>query len=155
MNHNPYSAPRASVDDVPSVGDRVRPRTVVRAVWLLWIAIGVNFVGSLIESLLPNPDLSIGQSLTFALIGFAVAVAIYSWLITAAWRGRAWSRIVQVVLLLLSFATNYFLSEMDPELYDIPMYVSAIYLAGTLIEIAGLALLFSPGVNAWYRAMRG
>jgi hypothetical protein len=54
----------------------------------------------------------------------------------------------------LGFATNYVMAEMDPELYDLPTYVYAIYLVATLIEVAGLALLFSPSANAWYRAMR-
>ncbi len=84
-------------------------------------------------------------------------MALLTWF---AWRGRNWARITHLVLLIVGMlsygvavvAANWLAPE--EKLFDEEWYLNVLFALETVLDMAGVLLLFIPSANAWYRAMR-
>jgi len=153
MNDARYAPPAVRVDDPAIEGPLERPRIVVLAIKLLWTSFAVGFVGSLGGAFVPVEGLSVVWMVLITLFGWAISFGISYWLLTAAWRGKSWSRWVQAVLYVFGTAFVAWLSMAEPDLAD-PWYLEAINVTSFLLDAAGIGMLFAPTANTWYRAMR-
>jgi len=77
-----------------------------------------------------------------------------------AWKGRNWARITHLVLVIIGMLSYgaavvaaYWLVPGE-KLFDEDWYLNVLFALETVLNMAGVLLLFTPGANAWYRAMR-
>jgi hypothetical protein len=154
MSDDRYAPPASIVSDIEPAGPAVRPRVVVRAVWLLWISFFIGLPASLIEALEPAEDVPLVVMLVITAIFWAIELGLTWWLATAAWRGRAWSRWVQAILFVLGMAFVYYMQTKFPEEMASAWYVEAMYFAQWLLNAFAIGMLFAPSANAWYRTMK-
>lgn len=150
MSHNPYAPPGAPVSDPAQETAPERPALVLWALRLLWISFGLAVLTMFVDI----PERREEHLLAVMGIYCIIAFGITYWLLSRAWRGRGWARIVLAVLFVGSITLNYGLEKYMPEAFVQPWYVDALAVASTLLDAFGIGLLFAPGVNAWYRALR-
>ena len=164
MSDTRYAPPAAAVADLES-GDvsLERPRIVAWATGLISLDIALGIPG-LVSSFLAAPDQ--GAEMLWFRLGTALAAAMFTalaaFLIYKAWKGRNWGRIVLLVLFVLTLAMTVFglavtymlLKERVWQSWGEFGWTNALYVGQTLIETVAMCLLFSPGANAWYRALR-
>ncbi len=164
MPENPYSPPTAEVADIP--GDAVsleRPPNVTLGIRVLWAELALGLVTLGVDGFTApaeDPDENAWLVNVAALV-FTLAVsgvmALFTWY---AWRGRNWARIVHLVVLTFGLLTTLFALVVSkwllPDLAAIRAEFLDVYYAGqTLLNVAGVLLLFTPSANRWYREIRG
>ena len=141
MTHNPYSAPRSAVTDMPPA-PMERPRVVVIAVALLWTEVALG----LLESLLDWKHLAADESATFVLIFDTLFVGLSVLINIMIWRGRNWARIVALVLTI--FAVVGFAPVIGAEFARAP-FVTVLGMVELLLDVIALYLVFVPG-RQWF-----
>jgi drug/metabolite transporter (DMT)-like permease len=163
MSDSRYSPPAATVADVESsVESLERPRIVTIGICLLWAEI-VSGIPGLVYSVFTPPQEDPDGSMYWVHVGGLVVqfafVALSVFLTHMSWKGRNWARVVYLVLLifglvmgLVGYAVSYFVLQQGLDME--PTWESAVYLLQVLLDIVAIWLLFTPGANAWYRAMR-
>lgn len=67
------------------------------------------------------------------------------------WKGRNWARITHLVLLAIALLASVWTVSWT---LRGPAYQVTVYLLQTGLNIAGVALLFTPSASDWYRNMR-
>jgi len=154
MNDNPYTPPRVEVADIEHAMP-TRPRVVTIAVSLLWVSAACSLPSLAFELSEIPLGVSVLQTVLVGLIGLLAAFAISWFLNGAAWKGRNWSRwalgILTAVSTLALILILSRLPRLNPDL--MPRHVVAQYVAQTVMNIIAVAMLCSPGANAWFRAM--
>jgi len=152
MDHNPYTPPSATVQDVHlAQGQRgSRPAAVVVAVVLL--ALGLVYSGSGLFRMLAyiNTGFMAPTFLVFTLARWIVIILMCIHL----WRGRNWARIVLLVLTVFSLLTvfaNVWSYLHAPAGIDMPTSASLLVslLAAPLINLAAVFLVYVPG-RRWF-----
>jgi len=121
-----------------------KPKAVGIAVLLLWLALGIGLVTSVVR--LSHMALPVSEALMYSILAIAFAViALFIYMIS---RGRNWARITYLVLMLLGM------------LKTVPSLISAIdrapgagILSATVVaaQLVAIALLFTGSSNAWFR----
>jgi hypothetical protein len=154
VNENPYAPPKARLEDAEPEGDLERPKSVVLGVRILWASFGVGVLSSVYEAFAPASGIEKVANVVGAVIGLGIGFAISYLLNTAAWRGRGWSRIVQVVLLAIAIPIIVFAYQLMPQVFVFSWFVIVTSAIQQLLNLFGLGLLFAPSANAWYRAMK-
>jgi hypothetical protein len=164
MAENPYSPPTAEVADIE--GDTAsleRPANVTNGIRVLWAQLALGLVALVVDGFTaPAEDPDDGMwiatlaGLAFTLVISGV-VALFTWY---AWKGRNWARIVHLVMLILGTLTTLFAIFASSWLFpgapvDGTEFLDVSYVGQTLLNVAGVVLLFTPSANHWYRAMRG
>lgn len=167
MSENRYAPPTATVLDVESSDESIeRPRTVTQGIWLLWAYL-VICVPSLFLPALQSPTATEADSdevmramqigATVAIAVMMVVLALLTWF---AWKGRNWARITHLVLVIigmlsygLTLLASYWLAP-GQELFAEDWYLDVLFVLQTVLNVAGVWLLFTTSANAWYRAMR-
>jgi hypothetical protein len=146
---NPYLPPKAPVADVEPVEPAApMPTGVLLGVSCLYIslAIGVLRAMPLLFSL--KAETIPVWIMVLGLAGGAGIIAVYSWLIFKIGRGRRWARITYLTLYLVALlgVVAQFSGVVES---------SGQYTVGTLVRnllpAVGLAILFTPRSNAWFR----
>jgi len=154
MNDNPYAAPKAKLADPEPGAVPEWPWSVIRAVQLLWSTFALNVVVTLMLAFAPQPGTSVAVKVVTTAINLLVTFGLSWWFYGAAWKGRGWSRWVQVILGIIGLMFTYMLKKMYPALFALPWYVEGLTNLATVINAIGVGLLFAPSANAWYRAIR-
>lgn len=121
-----------------------KPSSVVLAVRLLWgsLALGV------LRLLLELPKLLAAPNSIAVLGGFAVGLAIYAFLIANIAPGRNWARIAFLVLTLADLVLS--VPGMVAGFSRVPLGTS-IALAGAVLQVWGLVLLFANPGRTWFQ----
>jgi len=97
MSHNPYTPPAAVVADSPEAVQRVRPPSIKVAVWLFWIALGIElFVWTQAWS-----DVNAGMISGVRYLGMLIGALIPVWFYLKIRQGRNWARITVLVITLV------------------------------------------------------
>jgi amino acid transporter len=151
MNYNPYTPPKARVEDVlpPQVG-KTRPRQIVIAMQLA----AVNFVLGMVTFALSWQYFSklqtSGQMITHQLLG----LALLTWIYYKIYMGRNWARITQLVLVIL----GALVMGLPPAMHVLtaaPLIAKSSMVISLGVNIAVLWLLFlSPG-RIWFQKPPG
>ncbi|MEW5914687.1 MAG: hypothetical protein AB1814_19185 [Thermodesulfobacteriota bacterium] len=81
----------------------------------------------------------------------AVVLAVFVLFVYLAGRGANWARIVLLVLFLIGLPFALMSLPHKLTVHPIPALVEIGQIG---LQVIAFALLFSPGVNAWYRAMK-
>jgi len=118
-----------------------RPPSVERAVKLLWIAVAIGVVSSVLTFML------IGGPTLGGLVAAVIGLAITAFLITKIGEGRHWARIVLLVLFVLGVAGFFLGSGLS---FDIAPVLSVVGLVQLAIEAYALYLLFAPPGGDWF-----
>lgn len=163
MAENPYSPPTAEVADIEGdTASHERPANVTLGIRVLWAELALGLVALVVggdATLAGDLDGDMWMAnvagLVYVLAVFGVT-ALFTWY---AWRGRNWARILHLVLLLFGVLTTIFAlvasNWLFPELQGNGMEFFDVYYVGqTLLNVAGVLLLFTPSANRWYRAIR-
>jgi hypothetical protein len=128
------------------------PRTVVQAVWLLWISLALGLVELALSmnplrepaEVLPEAHMTtVGVFTSIALIGTA-----YLWLVHHVRKGRNWARIT--VLVLVAFGVLETLLSRRT-LGVVPFLLNLLEI---LLDITALALLFRDPATQWFNRAR-
>ncbi|HET9473061.1 MAG TPA: hypothetical protein VFO82_04160 [Steroidobacteraceae bacterium] len=165
MPENPYAPPAATVADVESgVESLERPRIVTRGIGLLWAYLVVS-VPSVFLPLSPpsvedDSDSFMLAMQTGAMVATVLMIAVLALLTWFAWKGRNWARITHLVLVIIGMLSYGlvllagFWLEAGQESFSEEWYLNVLYLLQTVLNVAGVWLLFTRSANAWYRAMK-
>jgi len=163
MPDDRYAPPSATVADIESLPESLaRPRLVTIGICLLWgeIALAIpGLVYSIFTPLEEDPDVSTYWVHVGGLVVQFAFFALSVFLTQMSWKGRNWARIVTLVLLIFGLVMTMFGYAVSYLVLNQPLDIglsweSAVYLLQTLLDIVAVWLLFTPGANAWYRAMR-
>lgn len=151
MPPDPYKPPSARVDEAEPLPFE-RPFNVTWGIRFLWLEMVISLPG-IFESLVkPDPtDRTVQAFVTTFVAVIFVSMLIMAWITVMAWKGRNWARITHLVVLLVGTAASFWLLPSMPE--EAPPYDVA-YLLQAALNAVGVALLFTPAANAWYRALR-
>ncbi len=146
MSRNPYAPPGATVADPPSPPVQ-RPPLIARALQLLWISFVLGLIGTFVHETVAT---SLEWIITTVFVGIYSAVVV--WLLYKIGRRRNWSRIVYLVLAVIS----YLMMVLDWRSYyysygNHPGWI-LLDVLGIAAELVALWLLFSRPANAWFRA---
>jgi hypothetical protein len=149
---NPYAAPKSVVADIDHTTSLERPPQVARGVKLMWIAIPVGLMGSIINlATFAQPGIPKGTQVGLTLSSLAIGFAITAWLIISAGKGKNWARIVQLVFVCFGALSSIML-VMTPMPFHWSVWV--LYFAQMALNIAAMVFLFSSPANEWYRALK-
>jgi hypothetical protein len=155
MSDNRYAAPASMVADPEEPAIVGRPRNVVIGVYLLWIELALGIPGMFSQILSPSSEIPDGQIrsvyfvvMTLIMVG---SVALYSWLNWKCWKGRHWARVVHLVFLGFGLVVIFWAL---PATLAASTLLGVVYIVQTILNIAGVALLFSRPANAWYQGLR-
>lgn len=155
MNDNRYAAPVAAVADIDTTPVVERPRNVVIGVSLLWVQLALGIPGMINQLTNPPSEIPEGQVRTVALVTMTVVLAgsllLFSLINWKCWQGRNWARIVHLVFLCLGLLMVYWAL---PAVFARSTLQGAVYIVQTVLNIAGVVLLFTPPANTWYQALR-
>jgi len=149
MKENPYAPPKAAVDDVVAVEPEMqRPREIML---VIQVAV-IGYLLGIIVMVISWDYYAKLQSITSAILGQVVSIAIFCWIYYKIYQGRNWARITLLVFtiigllgLIISFST---VAVTLPTLPKVQMVVG--------FALSGLQLwwLFvSPGKH-WFRRNR-
>jgi hypothetical protein len=116
-------------------GTDERPKSIFRAVTLLWVALGIGILRGVIRYIRHADVRSLG-------LGELISLALWvlsAFLIVQVWKGRHWARIAWVVIFCLAVPLGI-----------LPLFHSVAYfpvanglgIAQSLIWLAGIVLLF-------------
>ena len=167
MPDNPYAPPTSEVADVDAdVVSMERPRIVSQGIRLLWAYLAIGLSQVILEgfvapaSVEDEPDAALRRFQSIATVISLVVIAVMVLLTWFAWKGRNWARITHLVLLIIGMlsygvavvAANWLAPE--EKLFDEEWYLNVLFALETVLNMAGVLLLFIPSANAWYRAMR-
>jgi hypothetical protein len=138
---NPYSPPTSRVEDAGRARLVARrPRQIVLATALLWIAFALDMLALYREVQRSADAISpAGALVVGTLSAFAVAVNV------SVWRGRNWARVVYAVLTILAFV----MVSLDPATAD-----RALHGVTMVIGAGVLCLLFTKPGSLWFRYSR-
>jgi cation transport ATPase len=167
MPENPYAPPTSEVADVESEnGTMERPRIVTQGIWLLWVYLVISLPAVILEGFVTptstedDPDRTLRTFQTAATVVSIVLIAVMALLTWFAWKGRNWARITHLVLLTvgvlmsgLAMVVSYWLAP-EAEIFSDEWYLSVLFVLQSVLNAAGVLLLFTSAANAWYRAMR-
>jgi hypothetical protein len=160
MSENRYSPPVAQVADIEQASID-RPPLVTLGVRLLWAYIALILVQIGVDGIdiFDSPESGLWVDYLWgAAISLGIG-ALLAWLTWYAWKGRNWARVAHLILvivnvlavLLMLVAMYRMLGEVR---YELPAFLDAWYAVQTLLNTAGVILLFTPHANAWYRALK-
>ena len=116
-----------------------RPRQILQAIALLWISTALGFLAGFSDAVKTWEALSL-----FALTMLAVAVTLS----VGMWRGRNWSRMAYVILVLLSFAE--LLATWD--LSDRLATERALEAVSFVADAGSFFLLFTAPGSLWFES---
>ena len=156
MESNPYKPPETEVEDLDESRPPLqRPFNVTWGVRLLWVYLLAG-LPSLIDLFGPRRMTSPRDEVQETFIAVLQGVAIVSYVVVAllnilCWKGRNWARITHLVLLAMALLGSVWALPIS---FHGKTYQAAVYLLQTGLNIAGVALLFTPSAGAWYRGMR-
>ena len=145
-SENPYAPPQAVVADEP---EQVmpRPRVVTVAVWMLWIEVALSSLSALLRMQYSSDTVVV----VYVLIGAVLLQGLSALLIYKIWKGRNWARITYLVLTLLALLSWIQMAAAIPNgVKFVPAVETILPLAGTILDLVALYLLFVPG-RAWFR----
>ena len=144
MDSNPYSPPKAQVEDQEEQRPGERPRSVTIAMAMLW----TNLVISVIGMLTNYGGLNVGGRSGAAQTGGQVfGFLISAWLYYRIGEGRNWARITLLVLAVIFIPIGLY------GLFLIASYapmLAVVSFLQSMVTVAALVLLFGPG-RAWFR----
>jgi len=121
-----------------------RPREVVRAVQLLFAAIGLGLITA-IFSLVQRVS---GAPMIFALLIVIAFFAFCYLLVRIISVGRNWARIILLVLVLLNFP---FAILADIEALRKSILLGTLSIVIVTLQVIGTYLLFTKNSNLWFR----
>jgi hypothetical protein len=148
MERNLYSPPTAPVADPVEThtGRPERPTEVGWAMWLLWM----SFLLGVFAMFQP---FFLRTSLVFAALTIGTPQAIEAWILFSIGRGRQWARITFLCLWLLSIGYQAVLWKARFVTFNGGLSQRDVITATeTLLDLAGICLLFSRRANTWFRA---
>ena len=119
-----------------------RPPSIERAVKLLWTAVAIGVVSTLLTFML------IGGPTLGGLVAAVIGLAITAFLITKIGEGRHWARIVLLVLFVLGVGGFFLGSGLS---FDIAPLLTLVGLVQLGIEGYALYLLFTPPGGDWFK----
>lgn len=129
----------------------IPPSTVTRALWLLWIALGISSVSGLLN--LIDPPISELPLAMVRLIGVAtviVVLALEILLLVMMRRARNWARIVYLVLFLLGLP--FWISGLIGSSWSgLAAFVILLSIPLTLMRALALWWLFSGAGSVWFQ----
>lgn len=145
MTHNPYKPPIVDVDE-PEVP---RPWQIKVALALFGLALVLNIPHVIyrVTRVAPN-DPARYEKMIWTGVGLATMIFLAGLIFAGIWRGLRWGRILYVVVVLLG-AINAF--TVIPVWFRRSAYLGTTDLLSSVIDIAALALLFTPAANAFFR----
>ena len=167
MPENPYAPPTSEVADVEADMDSMeRPRIVSQGIGLLWAYLAIGISQVILEgfvapaSIEDDPEGALRKFQSIATVVSLAVLAVMALLTWFAWKGRNWARITHLVLVIIGMLTYgaalvaaYWLAP-EEKLFDEDWYLNVLFALETVLNMAGVLLLFTPSANAWYRAMR-
>ena len=148
MERNLYSPPTAPVaDPVEShLGRPERPTEVGWAMWPLWMSF-------LLGALAMFQPFFLRTSLVFAALTIGMSLAIEAWILFSIGRGRQWARITFLILWTIGIGYQAVLWKARHITFPGRFSQSDVIVATeTLLDLAGICLLFSRRANLWFRA---
>jgi hypothetical protein len=126
----------------------------VRAVQLLWGAVALSMIATLVAVFVMPTGVSPAGKVVSTTVNLLVQLGLAWWFNGAAWKGRGWSRWVQAVLGILALGLVFYARRIIPNAFILPWYLNVLTTTGTLSNAIGVGMLFAPAANAWYRAMK-
>jgi hypothetical protein len=145
MAQNAYSPPAAPVKDhEPDRAIAEKPKQVIYAVWLLWLAIPLGIPGSIYEyQRMPEDQQGLGFLVFYvALYVFAMVLNIFIS------RGHNWARILTLFFFVVAFATYAALFNEYSTYPFVPLASNIIVL---ILEVIAVYLLFTNPGKLWFR----
>ncbi len=143
MNHNPYAAPQAPVDDPAEQRLLERPKVVTVAAWLLWTELFLSAVGGLWTLRKVSEDVPLVVIVAVQLF----LLSISAWINYKIWVGRNWARITGLVLTMLWLPLTF--SEFKESLHTVDTLTAVLTVVTFGLDAVALYLVFVPGRN-WY-----
>jgi hypothetical protein len=147
MERNLYSPPAAPVADPGETEEAKgeRPAEVTWALRLMWTSVVLSGIELLQQRVLR-------VSLIFILLTSGIPYIIVGWLLYKISRGRHWARVTSLLLWLNTIAFMLFSWRSYAAYFDGEHSMAAVAtVAGTLLDGAGIVLLFVPAANRWFR----
>jgi hypothetical protein len=155
MEENRYKPPAAAVADVdPGVPNLERPAVIRYGAWLLWAETLIGLPGFISAILKPPPEVATGITHIVFIVTMTITFGIlmlFTWFTWMAWKGRNWARIVHLVFMLLGLAFAYWAVRL---MFGKSTYDGVVSVLQNVMYAVGVALLFTPAANRWYRALR-
>jgi hypothetical protein len=151
MNDNPYSPPKAVVEDQEGPVSLERPAVVVLAVRLLWAGFAISLATSIYNLFVLPAGVPVAIVVVISVVGLGIAFALSYWLFTAAWRGKGWARWVIAGLILFAIGVVALMWKAVPNPTVGSWQTAGSFVVRMTLYTAAVAMLFSPGANAWYR----
>ena len=140
-----YAPPATEVADVRTGPPHQPPVQVVWAVRLLWASLAVSVLAILVISPPAGSDAATNA------VGYIVqggVLALQAWLTLCIGRAKHWARVVYLVLFLLSLVLMALIRV--PE--GTPMLESVFNVVTTLLDGAGMYLVFMRPGSDWFKA---
>jgi hypothetical protein len=154
MNDERYAPPLAPVIEPPPVHPLIRPTAVRNGVWLLWASYLLSLPAAIYGLFFPPERLSLYEHVMAwsakMTIGFAITFALFA----SVGLGRNWARWMLLVLVALAGSAGIAAVMVLPPPSAIPRFTMARYAAQLGLQAVACVLLFTPGANAWYRAVK-
>jgi len=153
-NNNFYGPPQARVADLDSeqATTRTRPRQVVVAIWLMWIATIVPYVIRRIYMSLAY--FQNNENNRLMLFGFAFAVVFQLLITLGLVKGKNWVRITHLILSILGvigLARALSLEGIVEKFYHGSLFLITMAVLQQLILAASLIFLFTKPGTDWFR----
>lgn len=153
MNDNRYAPPGAPVTlEGPVMPPRAR--AVQWGAWTLWAQFAIGLPGTVYRFFNPLVELTSEVArivFTVSMLTTLVVGLLFSLFVWLAWRGGNRARIV--VLIAGTVGLVFAIPLMRDTLAIYP-YNGVILILQSAMNVVGVAMLFAPGANAWYRAMK-
>lgn len=153
-NNNVYAPPLARVADQAAEETVIstRPRQIVVALWLMWIALLAPFILRRIFYAATDNKSLMNDSMVFAIMG--LNVVIYALISIGLFKGKNWVRITLLVLSILG--TLGVLQTFIVEHWFEKLYYSSPFLIfnmamSQLLTVSTLVLLFTKPGSEWFR----
>jgi hypothetical protein len=145
MKDNPYSPPKAVVDDVSALepaGERPREITLV-----VQLAV-ISFVLGIIAMLLAWDFYRQLQSVAATVSGQVFSLVLMGWIYIKIWQGRNWARITWLVFAIIGLGMMVFTYPMISA--SLPAVSKAQMVVGTGISFVQFWLLYFSAGKRWF-----
>jgi preprotein translocase subunit Sss1 len=120
---------------------RTRPPAIERAVMLLWVAVAIGVVSSLLSLTMLGASFS-------GLLATIIGLAITAFLIIKVGEGRNWARIVLLVLFAIGLVGFVVAGGLS---FGVAPFLTLIGLVQLGIEGYALYLIFTPPGSDWFK----